>query len=319
MTKTAEESLGQNYIFIGGVPRSGTTLLQNMLDSHPDILGLPEFKHLPEIMALRTHMRYSVIHGMICDICSLDDIDAYFRRLITDFLDPLLEQYPGRFLVEKTPQNILVFAELMDLFPSARFIHIVRDPRAVVHSLLSVARKARAKGSPVPYFCDSIREAIHFIDKCLKCAETAGKDKPANMLTITYKELVRDPQESTRTICRFLSLPWSAEMTRPVEFRHLNEKGMTCEANAIWYDHKSFSRNPDPAQIDKWRKRLNVIDQIHISDHFQNNRLLMDLGLDFSLNHIPRPVRFFGRWMCRFRTLCGNAREVLGNMVAGNF
>ena len=82
MTKVTENEFGQRYIFIGGVPRSGTTLLQNMLDSHPDILGLPEFIHLPEIMALRKNMRHSATHGMISDICSLDDIDTRIRKLI---------------------------------------------------------------------------------------------------------------------------------------------------------------------------------------------------------------------------------------------
>ena len=44
---------GSRFIFVGGAPRSGTTLVQNMLDSHPDILGGPEFIHIPDIINLR--------------------------------------------------------------------------------------------------------------------------------------------------------------------------------------------------------------------------------------------------------------------------
>jgi len=318
MTKVTENEFGQRYIFIGGVPRSGTTLLQNMLDSHPDILGLPEFIHLPEIMALRKNMRHSATHGMISDICSLDDIDTRIRKLIAGFMDPLLERYPSRFLVEKTPQNILVFTELMEIFPSARFIHIVRDPRAVVNSFFDVSRKAREKGFPAPYFCSGIREAIHYIDKCLMCAETAGKNNPGNLLTIIFSELVRNPKECTKKICRFLSVPWSDEVTHPMTSQHLNEKGMTCEANAIWYDHKSFSRNPEPAEIDKWRKNLSIIEQLRISDYFRKNRLLASLGFDLSLKHIPWPAHLGGRGINWFRILFGNLCEALGDIIAGS-
>lgn len=44
---------GKRYILVGGAPRSGTTLLQNILDSHPDIVGGPEFMHLRDFVELR--------------------------------------------------------------------------------------------------------------------------------------------------------------------------------------------------------------------------------------------------------------------------
>ena len=60
-----ELSRGKRFVFIGGSPRSGTTLVQNILDSHPVICGGPEFHHLPDIMNLRKALRDSIAKGWI--------------------------------------------------------------------------------------------------------------------------------------------------------------------------------------------------------------------------------------------------------------
>ncbi|OGX35566.1 MAG: hypothetical protein A3C36_02920 [Omnitrophica WOR_2 bacterium RIFCSPHIGHO2_02_FULL_52_10] len=81
---------GENLIIVGGVPRSGTTLVQNMLDSHPDIHGLPEFKILIPIMRLRNLLRGWITGGMIDPgLCSVASIDRNFREFINMFFAPL--------------------------------------------------------------------------------------------------------------------------------------------------------------------------------------------------------------------------------------
>lgn len=49
---------GERLIFTGGAARSGTTLVQNILDSHPDIVGGPEFLHLEDLMAFKKKGKY---------------------------------------------------------------------------------------------------------------------------------------------------------------------------------------------------------------------------------------------------------------------
>ena len=44
---------GNKFIFVGGAGRSGTTMVQNVLDSHPDIIGGPQFRNIPDIIDLR--------------------------------------------------------------------------------------------------------------------------------------------------------------------------------------------------------------------------------------------------------------------------
>ena len=83
-------------MFVGGAPRSGTTLVQNMLDAHPAILGGPEFLHLARIVELRAAMRESVALGMIDAFASADEVDRLFRALIEDLLLPLADRHGAR-------------------------------------------------------------------------------------------------------------------------------------------------------------------------------------------------------------------------------
>ena len=127
------DKMGENLVFVGGSARSGTTLVQNMLDSHPSILGGPEFLHLPEFVKLRNNMQENVTRGWIDQICSNADVDTRFRMLILDFLMPFAERHQAKFLSEKTPENVLVFPELVELLPKAR-IGSSRSARQTLNS-----------------------------------------------------------------------------------------------------------------------------------------------------------------------------------------
>ena len=55
---------GEQFIFVGGAARSGTTLVQNILDSYPYIIGGPEFRNIPSIIKLRNELHESIAGGI---------------------------------------------------------------------------------------------------------------------------------------------------------------------------------------------------------------------------------------------------------------
>src|SRR5437868_178748 len=99
--------LGERLIFVGGPPRSGTTLVQKVLCAHPDVAGAGEFGFLPSIVGLRNAMRASVRSGRISEHTSEDKVDEAIGGLVEELLLPLAERRLRRFLVEKTPHNVL--------------------------------------------------------------------------------------------------------------------------------------------------------------------------------------------------------------------
>ncbi len=276
---------GKYFIFVGGAPRSGTTLVQNMLDSHPDILGGPEFMHLPDIIQLRKKMYDSVRKGGIDLYCSFKDIDEQICSLMEAFLLPFMEKYGGHILSEKTPGNVMIFSELMELFPASHVINVVRDPRAIVASMLQVGKRAKkVKGLKNQDFTHNTSAAINYIKKCFENGFGAAQKAPDRIMTVMYEKLVTDPIFETKRICKFLDLEWSSEMISPQNKNHLGEKPTT--RSEVWYDENSFNRAPVKTEIKKWETQLTLVQKAVILISFRNNKKLASFGYDFSLDNL---------------------------------
>ena len=272
-------------IFVGGAPRSGTTLVQNMLDSHPEIAGPPEFLHLPQIIELHRKMKQSLPKERDPSGRPEVDVDRCVRRMIVDFLLPYADRAGCHFLSEKTPENVLAFGDLLDLFPAARFIHVVRDPRAVVASLLGVARRSRAKQLRPPSHTTNVVLATEYTRRCLDAGFRASARAPDRVYTVVYERLVEEPGHETQALCNFLGLPWSTDMMTPGNKRHEGEEVMTTRTNEIWYDRKSFSSDPVVGNVEKWKNDLSRRQLIQISAGFQDQTQLTALGYDVSVGN----------------------------------
>lgn len=281
----ADPTRGERFIFVGGAARSGTTLVQNMMDSHPDICGTPEFHHLPDIIRLRQQLYNSINSELIDLICSYEDVDSCICSLIESLLLPMADRYGCRFLSEKTPNNVLVFPELVNLFPGAHFIHVVRDPRAVIASMLQVGKRAKKVGWKTQDYTHSVLAGISYINQCHRSGFASHNRAPERILAIAYETLVSDPERETKKICNFLNIVWSEQMLYPGSIKHLGEKSVT---NNVWYDTKSFNRDPESYGIDKWKTQLTPVQQAIIATAFQDNMDLARFGYDFSTDGFLR-------------------------------
>lgn len=286
-------TIGERFIFVGGSPRSGTTLMQNMLDSHPEISGGPEFLHLPDIIHLRTLLLNDVKRKWIDLYCSRDDVDAHMRRLVNDLLLPLADRHECRYLSEKTPDNVLVFSQLIELFPDARFIHIVRDPRAVVASLLKVGKRAQQKKIETAPYTANLNTAAMYVRKCLNSGFRCSDIFPDKVLTVTYEQLVRNPEDVSKKICNFLKLDWSPKMLYPGNVKHMGQDAITVRSNEIWYDKATYNQNPHQESIDKWKKTLSPTQHMEISLYFQSDAHLKTLGYDWSVQNLTTGAKVF--------------------------
>ena len=126
-----------NPIFIGGVPRSGTTLVRVILDTHPRIFCGTELRVVPALAGL-WHSFNSTAQPLLESAYAVDAerLRDIFSDLVLAFLTPSWEASGKPRVAEKTPFNILVFPELARLFPDAPLVHVIRDVRDVVASRL---------------------------------------------------------------------------------------------------------------------------------------------------------------------------------------
>lgn len=300
-----DTSRGKRLIFVGGAPRSGTTLVQNMLDSHPGICGAPEFFRIPDILELRRRLHHLISIELIDSICSYEDVDRCISCLIESLLLPLADKQGRTYLSEKTPQHVLVFSELLRLFPGAHFIHVVRDPRAVISSLLQVGKRARKKGkTPASYAAGLLPATVH-VQQCLTAGLAASQAAPERVLTLVYEQLIANPEAETKNICKFLKIEWSEQMLYPSRKEHLGQKAQT---NEIWYDKRTYNRDPQPEEVDKWRAQLSPIQQVIIARSFEEIKDLAHLGYDLSLKDFPRVSCIVGTLFSQIQRIVTRAR-----------
>jgi hypothetical protein len=265
-------------IIVGGAPRSGTTLVQNMLSAHPSVLGGPEALHLHDILEVRKRILSSLARGWLDFYCDKETIDTCFRWTIMELLAPVDGMQGRRYLSEKTPENVLAFADLAELLPEARFVHVVRDPRGVVNSLLKVGRRARQKGlRPAPQTA-SLRGAIEYTRKCVEAGFAAATKMPQRIHTLVYERLVSAPEQESRMLCAFLGLEWSDQMMRPSAHRLPGEWALTVGSDEVWYTPEEYRRDPETRSVETWRDDLTRLQQAAIANAFGDMREYERLG-----------------------------------------
>lgn len=192
-------------IFVVGMMRSGTTLAEQILSSHPDIGGAGELLFWPE------HAGYSeklVAHGR-SDDPALDF--PRLKRLASDYLELLALTAPGKLrVVDKMNTNYLLLGLLQIAFPNARIVHMQRHP---VDTCISIWATPVAKDVDL---CGDKENVVFAYRQYLRIMEHWRSVLPANrFLDVQYEELVADQERVTRAMIEFCGMPWDDACLKP--------------------------------------------------------------------------------------------------------
>jgi hypothetical protein len=198
------EELGR-LVFVGGSPRSGTTLVQRVLNHHPKVYGGPEFDFIPSIAELYQRMRDSVRSGRITRIIDETTVREAFRELIASLLVRKAEGEGVAILSEKTPSNVLAFELLDEIVPESKKILVIRDPRDVVNSIIEVGNRQRRRLGSKSGFVRDIFAAVNYVNRCLR-AGCLFAEHSTNCLVVYYEDLVANPLQEANRIYTFLGV-----------------------------------------------------------------------------------------------------------------
>ncbi len=195
---TAGVSDGPKPIFVVGQPRSGTTLMEMMLSSAPDIAGCGELTIAGE---LSQKVRES---GKPFDADAAAECAAEFRRL----MPPLPESSTA--FVDKMPHNYQRLGFIMSAFPNARVINMLRDPRDV--GLSKWIRRFHSPGMRYASNLESIAHSANLYRCYLSHWEKLFGDR---ILTVRYEDLVVDPKTCIQQVAAFCGIDWDERMMTP--------------------------------------------------------------------------------------------------------
>ena len=190
-------------MFVGGVPRSGTTLMRAMLDAHPAIRCGEETRIVPRIITMRQQWKMSKKENERLKNAGITDeiIDAAIGSFILEVI--VRHGKPAAHLCNKDPLVLRHASYMKDVFPNGKFILMIRDGRATVHSIIS--RKVTITGFNLDSYEDCLIRWNSLIEHMYAQCIELGED---SCMPVHYEQLVLHPETQMRAILKFLNIPW---------------------------------------------------------------------------------------------------------------
>ena len=197
-------------VYVLGMPRSGTTLVEQILAGHSQIHGAGELGVIPQVIAGLTRWERHVGSGRRYPD-SIDDLTPeVVAGIAGNVLNELQELAPeAKHVVDKLPHNFENVGLIKFLFPKARIISVRRDPRAIAISNYFTDYQAKYGGMGFAYDLESIGQQL--ADHNLLMHHW-HQTFPGEILELHYEQVVDDLEGSARQILDYIGVDWEPEV-----------------------------------------------------------------------------------------------------------
>ena len=267
-------------IFVSGASRSGTTLLSNMLRVHPEIAGLKEMHYFGEFWdphdgprVMEPGQRRDAVATLFeRQKTGIHVISDRRSRLSDPDIDDTLDALPPRadaaevfaatvahlasrlgktIPCEQTPRNIYYAAELLERYPNARFVHMLRDPRGVMASQKHRwRRRSLMRPSSRVSHLQQLRTWVNYhpytVTQLWNLATRLALEcqNHPRFFLLRFEDLIEDPDARIRALCAFLGVEFAPSM---LDVERVNSSYVSVQGAA-----RGLSRDP----VDAWRTKL---------------------------------------------------------------
>jgi Sulfotransferase family len=238
------------YVFIIGCPRSGTTLLQRMVNAHPQVAITPESHWIPRlfekpwaltpggviehklIRELGAHPKFARLGIGRQELKKLEKLSRNghpltYSSLVTAIFDLYGQAQRKPLVGDKTPDYVRRISTLHGLWPEARFVHVIRDGRDVCLSMREWPKLHPKPGDFVTWKEDPVSTAAWWWGFNVRLGRDAGTPLGSGLYyEVRYEALVAFPQQECQRLCAFLDLPFDEAMLRFHEDRARPDPGL---------------------------------------------------------------------------------------------
>lgn len=187
-------------VFLVGFPRSGTTLLDQILSSHGDIICLEESEHFSDALGdVITEPSRALAPGSLSPDEQNRIRESYWRRV---------GEQSASVVVDKYPLNIVVLPLIKRIFPNAKIIFALRDPRDVV---LSCFQQRFTINAAMAQFLEIVRAGAYY-DQVMALFELCRARLDLDLHQVRYEDVIADLEGAARELCAFVGVPFEAAM-----------------------------------------------------------------------------------------------------------
>lgn len=251
MSEATTADVSRAPIFIGGCDRSGTTMLGALLGSHPSCIVTPESPFKTDILArlseqddegtrtidlIRQSWRFQIWGHHLAVAGQPRSFAAALRAVVASYAVAHGRPSDARW-VDHTPNNIRYALSLAARFPTAKFVHVVRDGRAVANSVMPLDWGPNTMLYAAPWWVERLAYGL--------AAESSLGEEA--VLRVRYEDLLLAPELELRRIHGFLDLDES-EVTNA-------ERGYRSPDYTAG-QHQLVGSAPDASRLDRFRRSL---------------------------------------------------------------
>jgi len=201
-------------------PRSGTTLIEQVLDSHQQAISADEFDVITHWIYLPIMSRFPLSQSVLSILDRVPPAvrqqarDSYWRQTEAIFAQPIGE----RLLVDKNPAITLILPVINWAFPEAKMLIALRDPRDVILSCFM----QRLQPNPITINWLSLSSAADFYAQMMQTWLKVREFTAGSWIEFRYEDVVVDLEGQARRILEFLGLPWDDKVLKFYE--HARDK-----------------------------------------------------------------------------------------------
>ena len=226
----------EGAIFIVGMPRTGTTLLERMLGRHSDVGSAGELLDFGQLLASASRTSHAAHPGSTIVEASRK-ID--FAALGRDYMVGAREAAGGsKVFIDKMPVNYIYCGLIKKALPNARIIHVVRDP---MDSCYAVYKTLFNQAYPFSYDFDELADYYATYHRMMRHWHEV---MPAEIIDVHYEELVTDTEAQARRVLAWCGLDWQDAVLSP---SHDDKPSTTASAAQV--------REPVyTSSLEKWRR-----------------------------------------------------------------
>lgn len=275
LARAANAQQGGEVIFIVSPPRSGSSLVEQILASHPEVEGGNELTALPSVLHAETQRRGRAFPLWVADT----DAEGW-QRLGREYLD-LTARWRARKprLTDKSLLNWMSVGTALSMLPAARFVVVHRDP---LETCLACYRQWFDRGAE---FCVGLEELVDFYSGFWNLTRFWLRKFPDRVLDLSYEALVQSPEPEIRKLLEFCGLAF-----HPACLEFYRTRRVVLSAPSATQVHQPIRR--DTARAARYGRKLDGL-----------RALLTAAGLTFAgagdaraVSGTPRPAAVAGPW-----------------------
>ncbi|MEB3342331.1 sulfotransferase [Okeania sp.] len=250
------------YFFIGGCPRSGTTLLQNIICSDSKVNPLiGEIGYLYHLVNAYSTGKIDFESQTKYYFSNLTELRNFSSELVNKFLKHIQNRYTdATHIVLRYPLIGELFPEIYELVEDVKFILIIRDPRDTIASLINVGNKMATLGETrhlTPMFTE--RKLSEFLEFYRRAYASSWNCKLVGFQTkvayIKYEHLVLNPEKAIRQLQDFTGLNLSSSIKDDKWQRIKINYSQLSDAEKPWYS-ELYGKGISAASVGRYRQVL---------------------------------------------------------------